>query len=788
MKADTKTLQDVLHGDRRFVVPVYQRPYVWDQERQWEPLWDDVEATAVRLAEARQSGKSKGLDAAKSDKEAAPHFLGAIVVGQSPTKTGEVDTRLIVDGQQRMTTIQLLFRGVLDALGEADASKQVRARVRKAVRNDDDVVDDEHLLKLTPRRAERASFEEAMQDSPADPASSTFAAARGFFAGLAFEFLCDDQVPADPFASSDDGTQNRADLLAATILGLVKLVVIDLDDVDDAQVIFEALNARNTPLSATDLVKNLLFLKAENEHEDPEALYEALWSRFDDNSAWWIAQTGVGHAQRARQDWLLGDWLIAQLGRPINVGRLYGEFRRWLTDSGTKAFSALQTLNEYADAYEVIHGRRDGASDVELQAFQIVERIGITATTPLFLWLLIQPVEILPPLDRERAIGAVESFIVRRMAWKAQTRAYSQVFVEVLRAAQRSDHPGQAVIEALASSPHRYSWPNEIDLEDAFASGRYYGPGGVNQDRLRLLLGAVDADLQRRSLKAEPLKVDYDQLQIEHVIPQGWRTHWPLEGLGQAELLVAEQDRDRHLHCIGNLTLATAPLNVSLAHDPWGAKRRELQKHSKLELNALLIEQEVWNEEHIVERGRWLARQIDRVWPGPSSDVWQLQKTTHALGGTRHMAKSQHVRHPSGHEHSQSTGESTGSKGQDSEDFYPGLYRRICQVVSAGDRLPTLSTGSANIVGVLDQSGMEVKTLEAARQGKTRLVPARLFNAAWDELQRTGQVSRGALIELLGATSAKRGSAVLSVLARFSEVSVTQTQPIVLKLDGDAKG
>ena len=83
---------------------------------------------------------------------------------------------------------------------------------------------------------------------------------------------------------------------------------------------------------------------------------------------------------------------------------------------------------------------------------------------------------------------------------------------------------------------------------------------------------------------------------------------------------------------------------------------------------------------------------------------------------------------------------------------------------------------------------MEVKTLEAARQGKTRLVPARLFNAAWDELQRTGQVSRGALIELLGATSAKRGSAVLSVLARFSEVSVTQTQPIVLKLDGDAKG
>jgi len=622
LKADTKTLQEVLHGDRRFVVPVYQRPYVWEQERQWEPLWNDVEATAVRLAEARQSGQSKGLDAAKSDREAAPHFLGAIVVGQSPTKTGEVDTRLIVDGQQRMTTIQLLFRGVLDALETAEVSKQVRARVRKAVLNDDEVVEADHLLKLTPRKAERASFEAAMQDSPADAASSTFASARRYFAELAFEFLRDDQVPSDPFASSEFGSQNRAELLAATILGLVKLVVIDLDDVDDAQVIFEALNARNTPLSATDLVKNLLFLKAENEHQDPEALYEQLWKRFDDESDWWIAQTGIGHAQRARQDWLLGDWLIAQLGRPINVGRLYGEFRRWLTDSDTKAFTALQTLNGYADAYEIIHGRRDGATDSERQAFQTVERIGITAATPLFLWLLIQPQESLPAHERERAIAAIESFVVRRMACKAQTRAYSQAFVEVLRSAQRSLQPGQAVVDALAGSPHRYSWPDAADLEDAFATGRYYGPGGVNQDRLRLLLGAVDADLQERSTKAEPLHVEYEQLQIEHVIPQGWRTNWPISGLDQAEKLVAEQNRDRHLHRIGNLTLATGPLNVSLSHDTWAAKRDELQKHSKLELNARLIENEMWDEERIVERGRWLALQIERVWPGPSAEVW----------------------------------------------------------------------------------------------------------------------------------------------------------------------
>lgn len=108
LKADAKTLREVLHGDRRFVVPVYQRPYVWEQERQWEPLWNDVEATAVRLAESPAIWPVKGLDAAKSDREAAPHFLVPSSWVRAPRKPGKW-TRLIVDGQQRMTTIQLLF-------------------------------------------------------------------------------------------------------------------------------------------------------------------------------------------------------------------------------------------------------------------------------------------------------------------------------------------------------------------------------------------------------------------------------------------------------------------------------------------------------------------------------------------------------------------------------------------------------------------------------------------------------------------------------------------------------
>jgi uncharacterized protein with ParB-like and HNH nuclease domain len=110
-----------------FVVPVYQRPYVWDREMQWEPLWNDLEATAIRLAETRIQGSAKGLDASIADQSAAPHFLGAIVVEDQPVMTGELDRRLVVDGQQRLTTLQLVLRGVLDAFEIADVDAKIKA-------------------------------------------------------------------------------------------------------------------------------------------------------------------------------------------------------------------------------------------------------------------------------------------------------------------------------------------------------------------------------------------------------------------------------------------------------------------------------------------------------------------------------------------------------------------------------------------------------------------------------------------------------------------------------------
>ncbi len=151
--------------------------------------------------------------------------------------------------------------------------------------------------------------------------------ARGFFADQIR------QVKETPDGSS------RLDEITDALLDLFKIVVIDLEENDDAQIIFEVLNGRQTPLSASDLVKNLLFLRAERASEDVEDLYDRYWADFD--HAWWKAQVGTGHAARQRRDVLLSVWLTAASGDTASVAHLYGEIRRYLDSTDRKPKDVL---------------------------------------------------------------------------------------------------------------------------------------------------------------------------------------------------------------------------------------------------------------------------------------------------------------------------------------------------------------------------------------------------------------------------------------------------------------
>lgn len=611
MDAKTYPLQDILKPERRYVIPTFQRDYEWTRDGQWSLLFDDLETTADRLATLRNS--AEGGRGGSTERDISPHFLGAIVCANLPFPTGGVALRSVIDGQQRLTTVQLLIRGLLDVLEEHNSDRA--KAVRRMLFNPDDVVEHaEEIHKLWPRRRDRVVWQHAMADAAPDTNDHLYLQARSFFAGRSRQYA---------IGETGDVEQSALTALADALSSLFKLVVIDLDDNDDAQVIFEVLNGRQTPLSAIDLVKNLLFLRAEQDDEDVETLYDKYWAQFDDN--WWTKTVGRGHAARGRRDVLLSVWLTAALGEEANVGHLYREARGYL-NAGTSTEDALQDLNRFARAYQVVYEKLP-APDSRLEvAYQRLHTLDITTADPLLTWLATVPSELLALEDHVEAVLAVESWAVRRTFAGWQTRGYGGLLAKVIKVAKTALNEGNSVPQTikLALRDNALTWPKDADLRQAFVSRQFYK--SISQPRIRLLLGSIDQQLRSENPHEPDAVIDYSNLQIEHIMPQAWRENWPVPDDTGASMPVDEENpgwvvrstaRDRIVDQLGNLTLVTGTFNNDVSNHAWEVKRPEFQKQKSLVLNYNVASAAAWDEEHIAARAQFLADTAVRIWGSP---------------------------------------------------------------------------------------------------------------------------------------------------------------------------
>jgi hypothetical protein len=611
VQANTYPLSQILLPDRRYLIPTFQRDYEWTRDGQWSLLFEDLSATADRLLEVRTSEEP---NSALLSKEAAvsPHFLGAIVVGSILSPTGGITLRSVIDGQQRLTTCQLLVRGVLDVLTEQGSIKQ--HQLREMLFNKQYLVGQKHeTYKLWPRRKDRDVWPRAIEDAlpPKESEDHLYLQARAFFAEQAREYVTGDAV-VQPM---------RINALADALSTLFKLVVIDLDDNDDAQVIFEVLNGRQTPLSAIDLVKNLLFLRGELAAADVETLYDKYWSHFDD--AWWKEEVGRGHAQRGRRDALLSVWLTAETGKEASVSHLYSEARNYLGD-GPSTEDVLASLAKYSAAYEAIYGHSTVHESQLRTAYERIRSLNIATAMPLLAWLQTLPTNTLPVEDHVRAVRAVESWALRRAFLGLQTRGYGALLTRVLNDAKRARAADSDIPNAVIASLQRgaLAWPSDREVKEAFRTNRFYG-GSVGRARLALLLSAIDAHLRRADPHQPNGNIDYSNLQIEHVMPQTWQTHWPIVEAGTSlqpdvndpAWLNASDDRDRAVNRLGNLTLVTGAFNGHLSNGSWAAKRSEFAKQNTLIVNFSIAGSETWDEGRIRSRGEELAGVAMEIWP-----------------------------------------------------------------------------------------------------------------------------------------------------------------------------
>ena len=595
MRALTVDLAATFGRAVRYTVPLYQRPYVWSRERQWEPLWADVRDVAERQLDGTP------------DNDLIPHFLGAIVLEPPLTDGGLIQVRTVIDGQQRLTTLQLLIAAARSIAAEQGLDAPRKMFTTMLFNEDYLVRQPGEEFKVLPTQRDRQAFVEAIGDGVvASSGSHRMHEAYRFFRSSILEW-------AGEGGDTADIAQRLAALSTAVWKRLV-IVTIDLEHGDNAQVIFETLNARGTPLLAGDLVKNHLFQTAALQGAGIDDLYARLWRPLDGD--WWREEVQQGRLRRPRLDTFLNRWLAMAGGTEVVSGELFPTFKRYLAGRHGSAAEVLADLARYAVVYEGFE-REPRASELG-RFFYRLDALEVTTAFPALLWLL-GPEGIADPAERRVALGAIESWLMRRMLARQTTKNYNSVFLALLNsvrdaARQRGSAPlGADVADFLAGlSGESQAWPSDGQVRSSLATLPAYSV--FPRSRLRVVLEALDQAMDTGLAEKVVLPTD---LTIEHVLPQEWAANWPLPDV--ADPLQARLDRDAAKHRLGNLTLITGKLNSKESNGPWQEKREALRKYSLLRISADIRNAEAWDEAAIAKRTDDLTALALRTWPRPAA-------------------------------------------------------------------------------------------------------------------------------------------------------------------------
>jgi hypothetical protein len=620
MDVHKSSLLAVFDAKQRLEVPLFQRQYVWSEEQQWLPLWEDIERKFTEALEGR--------------KDAPNHFLGAMVLDQKQTPTGHVVIRQVIDGQQRLTTLQLFLSAYRDFC-KSQACEALAAECDKFLFNTGMMADPNvDKFKVWPTQLDRLQFSDVISAGSRDEVLKRHPLRRKPYArkpeprprmieAYLFFYDCLKRFfrgeEGEPPLGAEHPIVNRVDECFQTLRNGLMVVVIDLQKDDDPQVIFETLNARGEPLLPADLLRNYIFFRVGRDKLDTETMYKKYWSGFDDE--FWREEVKQGRLNRPRSDLFMQHFLASRQGQDIPIKHLYVEYRHWVETAHPfpNVGEELATLARQGAHFRSIVAPQDG--DVIFGLCKFLDAFDIRTAYPLLLALMDADVE-----DTEwRSISEIlESYLLRRAVCNLGTKNYNRIFLSLTRNLRKGGFSASQLKEVLLSqSGDSGVWPDDAAFREAWLHKPLYGP--LNSPKLIHLFGRLNQTFM--STKSENLAFS-QQPTVEHVMPQGWLTNWPLpdgsKGLDFLELYnasendpraVATRKRENAVQTLGNLTILSSGLNSAQSNLSWKQKGPELVKHSLLPLNQSLLELTVWDEVAIQKRGTDLFERACQIWP-----------------------------------------------------------------------------------------------------------------------------------------------------------------------------
>ncbi len=612
MKPYTRSIIELFDGKKRFLIPLYQRQYAWRATPQLDLLWEDIERAVSRLMEDRST--------------LTPHFMGAIVISQIKTFGKQVQAFEIIDGQQRLTTFQLLLAALRD-VARSHGSKY-DSEIQKYLLNDG-VMENPAVerFKLWPSITDRRSFISII-DSDADldgivmrPNDEDGVVRRSVAAHAYFKDRIEQHV-----TENGEFEEHRLEILFEALKEGLAAVSIELESGDDPQTIFETLNSRGVDLTPGDLMRNFIFQRAKGLGQTDHSLmvdklYEKHWLALD--RAFWSQTASRGRQTRTRLDWMLTDHLTMHIGSLVSVEGLFESYRRWILTN--RPFSSVTAELESITATAAVEKRLfDQNTDDPIGNFgRFADAFDVSTVMPLVIYLATEP-SVAAEIDR--ALEILESYILRRDICGLTNKNYNRFFVGLIDRLRETD--GDKIDEMVAHLSNRQldtdRWPAEEEWRNGWLSRDQYK--GARQSRLRYIFEAIE--VAKRSALNEAIEIK-SALTIEHIMPQRWRESWPLPGFEHfdkddtdIDFIMRQTDRDLVINRLGNLTLLTGALNSAVSNGSYSVKMPAVRSHSSLALNRDLNQFDRWDEETVTARGLHLFETANRIWmaPAPQAD------------------------------------------------------------------------------------------------------------------------------------------------------------------------
>jgi len=555
MEATPTLVINYYSGFKQNVVPLFQRPYTWS-EKQWRTLWEDVMVFYP-------------VDDA-NDK--ATHFMGAVVTMPARSVPVGVSKFLIIDGQQRLTTISILMCAVRDML--TPEQQGARRRIQQFYLTNDGSEGTE-FFKLLPTQGDRAAYASLIQDSGAPVAESQFKKAYDYFRRRLR-------------GETDDGEKIEPKRILDIIEKRLMVVMINLSDTDDPYLIFESLNFKGSPLEQSDLVRNYFLMRFSV--TDQQGVYDGLWLPMQN-------RLGQGLTEFMRH-------FLGAEGEEVRKGDVYTAVRRLVADSDSASVRILMTRMERLSA---LYSRLSGVAvepNPELnQHFDHFRRLDFGSVYPLLLAFYEDYEDGQFALSEFVAsLGILLSFILRRMVVGVPSNSLSGLFVALCKAKPVTETPSAWLSSALARENKNRRWPTDAEFEDRWVHSGVYGSRVC-----QVIFECLEQSHGHHEI------VSFEESSIEHVMPQTLTPEW-YEMLGAD----AADVHTEWLHTIGNLTLTG--YNPELSNRSF-AEKRTLFALSHFELNRHFGDSEHWSATEIETRAKGLFKIAVQLWPRPDISI-----------------------------------------------------------------------------------------------------------------------------------------------------------------------